>query len=443
MLDLNFVRNNLALVEEKLRARGADPAELLGDFHAQDIRRREAITQAEQLKARRNELSQQVGALKKAGKDAEAAAVMEETRALKEKLDELDTTAAALDEAMRQSLARIPNLTRDEVPTGKSEEDNVVVKIWGKISKHDFTPKPHWELGESLGILDLERATKLSGARFAVYKGAGARLERALINFMLNVHTEKHSYTEILPPFMVNSKSLFGTGQLPKFAEDSFRCADGAEFVPGEYRDNDHWLIPTAEVPVTNLYRDEILDDAKLPIQFTAYTPCFRAEAGAAGKDTRGIIRQHQFQKVELVKFVRPEDSDTEHEKLTRDAEEILELLGLPYRRMLLCTGDTGFSSAKTYDLEVWLPGQNLYREISSCSNFEAFQARRANIRYRPAVAGGKAKTEFVHTLNGSGLAVGRTWLAIVENYQQADGSVLIPEALKPYMGGLDRITPQ
>jgi seryl-tRNA synthetase len=280
----------------------------------------------------------------------------------------------------------------------------------------------------------------LSGARFAVYKGAGARLERALINFMLNVHTESHGYTEILPPFMVNSKSLFGTGQLPKFGEDLFRCADGTEFVPGEYRDNDHWLIPTAEVPVTNLYRDEILDDTRLPISLTAYTPCFRAEAGAAGKDTRGIIRQHQFQKVELVKFARPEESDAEHENLTRDAEEILELLGLPYRRMLLCGGDTGFASAKTYDLEVYLPGQGLYREISSCSNYEAFQARRANIRFKP---GGKGKNEFVHTLNGSGLAVGRTWLAILENYQQADGSVTVPEALKPYMGGLERIIPQ
>jgi seryl-tRNA synthetase len=442
MLDLNFVRNNLELVEQKLRARSADPAALLGDFQALDASRREAITKSEQFKARRNELSQQVGALKKAGQDATA--VMEETRALKEQLDALDAAAATLDEEMRQSLARIPNLTRDEVPIGKSEEDNVAVKTWGAIPAHDFAPKPHWELGEALGILDLERAAKLSGARFAVYKGAGARLERALINFMLNVHTEKHGYTEILPPFMVNSKSLFGTGNLPKFGEDLFRCDDGTEFVPGEYRDNDHWLIPTAEVPLTNLYRDEILDDATLPINLTAYTPCFRAEAGTYGKDTKGIIRQHQFQKVELVKFVRPEESDAEHEKLTRDAEEILELLDLPYRRVLLCTGDTGFSSAKTFDLEVWLPGQGVYREISSCSNFEGFQARRANIRFKPASgSGGKAKNEFVHTINGSGLAVGRTWLAILENYQQADGSVTIPEALKPYMGGLERITPQ
>jgi seryl-tRNA synthetase len=444
MLDLNFVRNNLELVEEKLRARGADPAALLRNFRALDASRREAITKAEQLKARRNKLSEKVGALKKSGRDEEIAVHMDEIRIQKGNLDAYEHEATLLDDEMRQSLARIPNLTRDEVPPGKSEEDNVVVKTWGAIPNHDFTPKPHWELGEALGILDLERAVKLSGARFAVYKGPGARLERALINFMLDRHTS-HGYTEILPPFMVNSKSLFGTGQLPKFGEDLFRCEDGTPFVPGEYRDNDHWLIPTAEVPLTNLYRDEILDDTRLPIALTAYTPCFRAEAGTYGKDTKGIIRQHQFQKVELVKFVRPEDSGAEHEKLTRDAEEILEDLELPYRRVLLCAGDTGFSSAKTYDLEVWLPGQGVYREISSCSNFEAFQARRANIKFKPAPKepGAKTKNEFVHTLNGSGLAVGRTWLAILENYQQADGSVLIPEALRPSMGGLDRITPQ
>jgi seryl-tRNA synthetase len=445
MLDLGFVRGNLELVEEKLRARGADPAALLGDFRALDQRRRQAITSSEHAKARRNELSQQVGVLKKAGKHDEAAAVMEETRKLKEQLDDLDTSAAGLDEGLRLALARVPNLTRDEVPTGTSETDNVTVKSWGEKKQFDFEPRPHWEVGESLGILDLERAAKLSGARFAVYMGAGARLERALIGFMLDLHTAKHGYKEVLPPFMVNSKSLFGTGQLPKFAEDLFRCsdADAEAAARGEFKDNDHWLIPTAEVPVTNLYRDEILDETRLPIALTAYTPCFRAEAGAAGKDTRGIIRQHQFQKVELVKFTRPEESDAEHEKLTRDAEEILEALDLPYRRMLLCTGDTGFSSAKTYDLEVWLPGQQVYREISSCSNFEGFQARRANIRYRPAEGlkgGARAKVEFVHTINGSGLAVGRTWLAILENYQQADGSVAVPEALRPYMGGADRI---
>jgi seryl-tRNA synthetase len=441
MLDLGFVRANLEVVEGKLRARGADPAALLGDFRALDQGRREAITTSERLKARRNELSQRVGALKKAGQDATA--VMDETRALKDELDELDKAAASLDEQLRLSMASIPNLTRDEVPGGTSEADNVTVKTWGEKPVLNFAAKPHWEIGEALGILDLERAAKLSGARFAVYMGAGARLERALISFMLDLHTQKHGYTEVLPPFMVNSKSLFGTGQLPKFAEDLFRCSDAdAEAVArGEFKDNDHWLIPTAEVPVTNLYRDEILDEARLPICLTAYTPCFRAEAGAAGKDTRGIIRQHQFQKVELVKFTRPEESDAEHEKLTRDAEEILEALKLPYRRVLLCAGDTGFSSAKTFDLEVWLPGQQLYREISSCSNFEGFQARRANIRYRAAAGqGAKAKPEFVHTLNGSGLAVGRTWLAILENYQQADGTVLIPEVLRPYMGGLDRI---
>jgi seryl-tRNA synthetase len=459
MLDLQFVRTNLELVEEKLRARGADPAALLGDFRALDKNRREAITNVERLKAEINSLSQQVGALKKAGQDA--AAVTDKVRDLKGSMAMLDVAARGYSEMMRLSLALVPNLTRDEVPVGTSEADNKTVKTWGELKKFDFAPRPHWEIGEALGILDLERAAKLSGARFAVYMGAGARLERALISFMLDTHTSKHGYTEVLPPFMVNKESLFGTGQLPKFASDLFRCAEilpdgdtvremvskafegSGESVDDFGRFSDHWLIPTAEVPVTNLYRDEILDEARLPIAFTAYTPCFRAEAGAAGKDTRGIIRQHQFQKVELVKFTRPDESDAQHEQLTRDAEEILEALGLPYRRVLLCTGDTGFSSAKTYDLEVWLPGQNLYREISSCSNFDAFQARRANIRYRPSAApGGKpAKPEFVHTINGSGLAVGRTWLAILENYQQADGSVLIPESLRPYMGGMDRIT--
>lgn len=437
MLDLGFVRINLELVEAKLRLRGQDPAQLLGDFRGLDTLRRERITEVEQLKARRNELSQQVAQLKKSGQDASA--VMEETRSLKERIEGLEKASAEADEQMRAILTRIPNLTRDDVPAGKSEADNVEIKRWGEPRSFSFQPKPHWEIGEALQILDLERAAKLSGARFSVLMGAGARLERALINFMLNLHTEEHGYTEVLPPFMVNSKSLFGTGQLPKFAEDLFRCVDEEGFTPGVYRENDHWLIPTAEVPVTNLYRDEILDEARLPISLTAYTPCFRSEAGSYGKDVRGIIRQHQFEKVELVKFTRPEDSEAEHEKLTRDAESVLERLELPYRRIVLSSGDTGFSSAKTFDLEVWLPGQSLYREISSCSNFDAFQARRANIRYRPQ---GKGKTEFVHTLNGSGLAIGRTWLAILENYQQADGSVLVPKVLRPYMGGLEVIEP-
>ena len=431
MLDLGFVRTNLEVVEKKLRERGQDPAVLLGDFRELDLRRRERITEAEQLKAQRNKLTEEVARLKKAGQDASAP--MDETRALKTRMDELETAAAESETELRAILTRIPNLTRDEVPLGSSEQQNVEVKRWGTIPEYPFQPKPHWELGAQLGILDIERAAKISGARFAVYWGDGAKLERALIGFMLDLHTREHGYTEVLPPFMVNSKSLFGTGQLPKFAEDLFRCTDAEGFSSGQYRDNDHWLIPTAEVPVTNLYRDETLDEAKLPVSLTAYTPCFRSEAGSYGKDVRGIIRQHQFQKVELVKFTRPEDSDAEHEKLTRNAEIILERLGLPYRRMLLCTGDTGFSSAKTFDLEVWLPGQNLYREISSCSNFDAFQARRANIRYKPK---GQGKTAFVHTLNGSGLAVGRTWLAILENYQQADGTVRVPEALIPYMGG-------
>jgi len=431
MLDLAFVRANLSLVEEKLRARGQDPAALLGDFHTIDIRRRERITEVEQLKAQRNKLSEEVARLKKSGQDT--AAVMQETRALKEKMESLAAGAGEGDEELRTILQRIPNLPHESVPVGSSEHDNVEIKRWSELPKFDFQPKPHWEIGETLGILDLERAAKLSGARFAVYWAEGARLERALINFMLDTHTRQHGYTEVLPPFMVNSKSLFGTGQLPKFAEDLFRCVDEQGFQEGQYRENDHWLIPTAEVPITNLYRDEVLDETKLTVSLTAYTPCFRSEAGSYGKDVRGIIRQHQFQKVELVKFAKPEQSYDELEKLTENAEAILERLGLPYRRMLLCTGDMGFSSAKTYDLEVWLPGQGLYREISSCSNCEAFQARRANIRYRPQ---GKSKTEFVHTLNGSGLATGRTWLAILENYQQADGSVRIPEALVPYMGG-------
>ncbi|MGA9716841.1 MAG: serine--tRNA ligase [Acidobacteriaceae bacterium] len=431
MHDLQFVRANLALVEEKLRARGQDPAALLGNFTRLDAERRERITEAETLKARRNTLSEEVGRKKRAKEDATT--LMEETRQIKEKLESLDASATALDDELRGILANIPNLPHDSVPAGTSDHDNVEQKQWGSKPQFDFTPRPHWELGEALGILDLERAAKLSGARFAVYWDQGARLERALANFMLDIHTREHRYREVMPPVMVNGRSLFGTGQLPKFADDLFRCVDAEGFTPGQYRENDHWLIPTAEVPVTNLYRDEVLDEAALSISLTAYTPCFRSEAGSYGKDVRGIIRQHQFQKVELVKFTRPEDSEAEHEKLTRDAESILERLNLPYRRVLLCAGDMGFSASKTYDLEVWLPGQGLYREISSCSNFESFQARRANIRYRPQ---GKSKTEFVHTLNGSGLAVGRTWLAILENYQQADGSIRVPDALVAYMDG-------
>jgi seryl-tRNA synthetase len=438
MLDLGFVRTNFDLVEKKLRDRGQDPGALLGNFRELDHMRRERITETEQLKAQRNKLSEEVARLKKSGQDVSA--VMEETRTLKSRSEELEAAANHSEEEMRGILARIPNLTRDEVPVGPDERSNVEVTKWGELPKFDFQPKPHWELGAQLGILDLERAAKISGARFAVYWGDGAKLERALIAFMLDTHTREHGYTEVLPPFMVNSKSLFGTGQLPKFAEDLFRCVDEGGFAAGSYRDNDHWLIPTAEVPVTNLYRDETLEEAKLPISLTAYTPCFRSEAGSYGKDVRGIIRQHQFQKVELVKFVRPDESDAEHERLTRNAEAILERLNLPYRRMLLCSGDTGFSSAKTFDLEVWLPGQNLYREISSCSNFEAFQARRANIRYKPK---GQGKTAFIHTLNGSGLAIGRTWLAILENYQQADGTVRVPEALVSYMGGQQTIEPR
>jgi seryl-tRNA synthetase len=423
MLDLNFVRANLELVEDKLRARGMDPATLLGDFRELDRERRARITQAESLQAQRNKLSQEVARSRKAGVDAaQVAAVMDQTRELKQETEELERSAARAEEQMRDLLVRIPNLTQDSVPIGKSEADNVEVSRWGQPPTFDFAPKPHWDLGEGLGILDFARAAKVSGARFAVYWGRGARLERALASFMIDVHTREHGYLEVLPPFLVNSKSLFGTGQLPKFAEDLFKCEG-----------TDLYLIPTAEVPVTNLYRDEVLEEAQLPLSLVAYTPCFRSEAGSYGKDVRGIIRQHQFQKVELVKFARPDQSNEEHEKLTSHAEAILQRLELPYRKVLLCTGDTGAASSKTYDIEVWLPGQGLYREISSCSNFEAYQARRANIRYKPQ---GKNKTELVHTLNGSGLAIGRTWVAILENYQQADGSVRVPKALQPYMGG-------
>ena len=426
MLDLNFVRDNLPLVEEKLRQRGMNPAEVLKGFRELDTNRRQAITEAESLQARRNRASEEIAKLKKSGQDASA--LMAETKESRDKIQELEKTAAEYETQLRQLLAGIPNLPHDSVPVGKSAEDNVEVRRWGTPPKFDFAPKPHWELGEQLGILDFERAAKLAGARFAVYWDLGAKLERALANFMLDLHTREHGYTEVLPPYLVNSDSMYGTGQLPKFASDLFRVPHG---------DRELWLIPTAEVPLTNLYRDEIVDGTRLPVSVTAYTPCFRSEAGSYGKDVRGIIRQHQFQKVELVKFSRPEDSYGELEKLTRDAESVLQKLGLHYRVVTLCTSDMGPSSAKTYDIGVWLPGQNLFREISSCSNFEAYQARRANIRYRRE---GKGKTEFVHTLNGSGLAIGRTWVALVENYQQSDGSVLIPEVLQSYLGA-HRIT--
>jgi seryl-tRNA synthetase len=426
MLDLNFVRDNLPLVEEKLRQRGMDPAAVLKDFREVDTSRRQAITEAETSKAQRNKASEEIAKRKKSGQDASAA--MAQTKELRERISELEKTASDLDARLREILAGIPNLPHASVPVGHSADDNVEVRRWGAPPKFDFAPKPHWDLGSDLGILDLERAVKLTGARFAVYWDLGAKLERALANFMLDLHTREHGYTEVLPPYLVNSDSMYGTGQLPKFAADSFRVPHG---------EKDLWLIPTAEVPVTNLFRDEVLDPSRLPISVTAYTPCFRSEAGSYGKDVRGIIRQHQFQKVELVKFAHPERSYEEHEKLTRNAEEVLQRLGLHYRTVALCTGDMGAASAKTYDIEVWLPGQQLYREISSCSNFEAYQARRANIRFRPE---GKNKTEFVHTLNGSALAVGRTWVAIVENYQQADGSVIIPEALRAYIGA-ERIT--
>ncbi len=428
MLDLNFVRDNLPRVEEMLRQRGADPAAVLKDFREVDTQRRQAITEAETMKARRNKASEEIAKLKKAGQDASAA--MAETKDLREQIQTREKAAADLDARLQDILSGIPNVPHETVPIGHSAEENLEVRRWGTPPKFDFPPKPHWDLGAELGILDLERAVKLTGARFAVYWDLGAKLERALANFMLDLHTREHGYTEVLPPYLVNSESMYGTGQLPKFSADLFRVPHG---------ERDLWLIPTAEVPVTNLYRDEILDAARLPISLTAYTPCFRSEAGSYGKDVRGIIRQHQFQKVELVKFAKPESSYEEHEKLTRNAETVLQKLGLHYRVVTLCTGDMGASPAKTYDIEVWLPGQQLFREISSCSNFEAYQARRANIRYRPE---GKNKTEFVHTLNGSGLAVGRTWVAIVENYQQADGSVVIPEVLRPYIGA-ERITPK
>jgi seryl-tRNA synthetase len=416
MYDLGYFRNNIGSIAARLADRGFTID--MEAFRELDSQRRGALVESEKLKAQRNAESQEIGKLKKAG--ADTADLQQRVREMGELIAKLDADAAALDEKFSQLMAGIPNTPHESVPTGKSAADNVEVRRWGTPPTFAFTPKAHWDLGPELGILDFDRAAKITGARFVVYMGLGAKLERALINFMLDVHTKEHGYTEVLPPFMANKDSFYGTGQLPKFEQDLFKLEG-----------TDYYLVPTAEVPVTNLYRNETLDLDALPIKLTAYTPCFRSEAGSYGRDVRGIIRQHQFQKVELVKFSRPESSYQELESLTRDAEDILQRLGLAYRTVVLSTGDIGFSSAKTYDIEVWLPGLNEYKEISSCSNFEAFQARRAQIRAKS----GKEKAEFVHTLNGSGLAVGRTWLAIIENYQQADGSVVVPEVLRPYMG--------
>ncbi len=423
MHDLAYFRANLEAIRERLATRGFVLD--VDRFVELDRRRRAAVTETEQLRARRKVESAEIARLRQAAVDTEER--QRQVRQIGERIAQLEENLRELEDAFREMLAGIPNLPHESVPVGPDETANVEVRRFGEPRQFDFAPRAHWDLGPALGILDLERAAKIARTRFAVYVGLGARLERALINFMLDVHTREHGYTEVLPPFLTNSDALFGTGQLPKFAQDLFRI-----------QDYDLWLIPTAEVPVTNLFREETLEADRLPIKLCAYSPCFRSEAGSYGKDVRGIIRQHQFQKVELVKFCRPETSYEELEGLTRDAEQILRKLGLPYRVVALSTGDLGFASAKTYDIEVWMPGQGAYKEISSCSNFEAFQARRAGIRYRTA----KGKSEYVHTLNGSGLAVGRTWVAIVENYQQADGSVVVPQALVPYVGA-ERITPR
>lgn len=423
MLDIKFVRNNPEAVVESLRKRRGDTA-LVEAVLNLDKEKRELLAESEQLKNRRNVVSDEIAKTKKSGGDAQSMIV--EMREVSQTIKEMDERLRQLDARMEEVVMGIPNLLHESVPEGDSDADNPVIREWGSPTEFDFEPKAHWEIGESLDVLDFERGSKISGARFTVSKGQGARLERALVNFMLDLHTQQHGYTEVFTPFMVNGSSMEGTGQLPKFAEDMFKI-EGSDF----------YLIPTAEVPVTNLYREEIIPEADLPIWHCAYSACFRAEAGAAGRDTRGLIRQHQFNKVELVKFVHPDTSYEELESLTANAERVLELLELPYRTVTLCSGDTGFSSAKTYDLEVWLPSQNTYREISSCSNFEDFQARRANIRFKPANGG---KPVFVHTLNGSGIAVGRTVAAILENYQEEDGTVEVPEVLVPYMGGLQKI---
>ncbi len=421
MLDLKFVRANPELVVAALAKRGGKIS--LDGFLSLEEERRSALAKVEEMKSRRNTVSKEIGIMKKSGQDASA--IMAEMRELGDEIAALDDRIKVIEEELTDSLMNIPNIPHESVPVGVDDSDNEEQRRWGTPPEFDFEPLNHWDIGVNLGILDFERAGKISGARFTVYKGAGARLERSVVNFYLDQHTQNHGYKEIFPPFMVNSNAMRGTGQLPKFKEDMFHIEG-----------TDYYLVPTAEVPVTNLLSGEILDEADLPIYYTAYTACFRAEAGAAGRDTRGLIRQHQFNKVELVKFTKPEDSYAELEKLTHDAEDVLQKLGLPYRAVCLSTGDLGFSSAKTYDLEVWLPGFGGYREISSCSNFEDFQARRANIRFRRE--GGKP--ELVHTLNGSGVAVGRTVAAILENYQQKDGSVKVPEVLVPYMNGLEYI---
>ena len=426
MLDLNYVRDHLDRVRAALAARGM-PATAMDDFAEADAERRRVIAESDALNAERNNASRVIGALMKEGRREEAEARRQQVSELKDRIGELEQRREQAERRMRELLSTLPNIPHETVPVGKDESDNVEIRRWGTKPEFDFEPKDHVDLGTSLGILDLERAVKIAGARFAILNGAGARLERALIDFMLDLHTREHGYRETLPPFIVNASALFGTGQLPKFEEDLFKLEDERGF----------YLIPTAEVPVTNYYREEILDASQLPMKFVAYTPCFRSEAGSYGKDTRGVIRQHQFEKVELVKYALPENSYDELESLTRNAETILQRLGIHHRVVALSTGDLGFSNAKTYDIEVWLPSQNAFREISSCSNYEAFQARRANIRFRRA---GGAKPEFLHTLNGSGLAVGRTWIAVLENYQQADGSVIIPEVLRPFMRGLERI---
>jgi seryl-tRNA synthetase len=425
MLDIKFVRENQELVQRMLKERGYDTE--LQPILALDHDRRQIIQEVESLKHERKVVSDQIAQMRKKGEDASK--IITRMRQVSQRVKELDQKLSQVDYQLQQLLLLIPNVPHETVPVGKDEQDNLVVKRWGEVHELPFTAKPHWELGEKLGILDFERAAKMTGARFTLYWGLGARLERALINFMLDLHTTKHGYQEVLPPFMVNSTAMTGTGQLPKFKEDLFKVENW-----------DYYLVPTAEVPLTNIYMDEILEEDDLPLCFTAYTPCFRSEAGSYGKDTRGLIRQHQFNKVELVKFTTPEQSYEELESLLLDAEEVLQELELPYRVVTLCTGDLGFAAAKTYDIEAWLPGQQAFREISSCSNFEDFQSRRTNIRYRPQ---GKKKIAFPYTLNGSGLAVGRTLVAILENWQQEDGSVLIPPALRPYMAGTEVIAPR